>query len=92
LAVALISSCLRRPVPSDTIFLGEVDLNRAIRPLPPALLDSLSTLLLEPTFNQRLRLVVPTSAVDMLSINPGVRVVGCTTLDQVVYMIWPETR
>ena len=92
LAVALISSCLRRPVPNDTIFLGEVDLNRAIRPLPSALLDSLSTLLLEPTFNQRLRLVVPTSAVDMLSINPGVRIAGCATLDQVVYMIWPETR
>jgi DNA repair protein RadA/Sms len=92
LAVALISSCLRKPIPTDTIFIGEIDLNRAIRPLPPALLDSLSTMLIEPTFTERVRLVVPTSAVDVLSLNPNVRVAGCDTLDQVVYMIWPDTR
>jgi len=29
-------------------------------------------------------------AVDMLSLNPMVRVIGCDTLDQVVYAMWPE--
>jgi predicted ATP-dependent serine protease len=92
LAVALIGSCLRRSVPNDTLFLGEIDLNRAIRPLPNALIDALSTTLLDPNFDQRLRLIVPQSAVDVLSVNPLVKVIGCATLDQVVFTVWPETR
>jgi predicted ATP-dependent serine protease len=90
LAIALISSCLRRPVPRDALFLGEVDLNRALRPLPLALTDSLAAKLVEPGFMDRSRLVVPSAAVDMLSLNPMVRVIGCDTLDQVVYAMWPE--
>jgi DNA repair protein RadA/Sms len=90
LAIALISSCLRRPVPPDAMFLGEVDLNCALRPLPLALTDSLAAKLVEPGFMDRSRLVVPSSAVDMLSLNPTVRVIGCDTLDQVVYAMWPE--
>lgn len=90
LAIALISSCLRRPVPRDAMFLGEVDLNRALRPLPLALMDSLAAKLLEPGFIERSRLVVPSSAVESLSLNPTVRVIGCDTLDQAVYSMWPE--
>ena len=92
LAVALISSCLRQPVPNDTLFLGEIDLNRAIRPLPPALLDSLSAWLLEGQRSHRLRLVVPPSAEEQLSIGSGVSVMPCETLDQVVYALWPQTH
>ena len=92
LAVALISSCLRQPVPNDTLFLGEIDLNRAIRPLPPALLDAVSAWLLEGQRSHRLRLVVPPSAEEQLSIGSGVSVMSCETLDQVVYALWPQTH
>lgn len=90
LAIALISSCLRRSVPRDTLFVGEVDLNRALRPLPNALVDSLSAMLLEPGHTERLRLVVPSSAVCAFAVSPAVKVIGCDTLDQVVYAMWPE--
>lgn len=94
LAVALISSCLRRPVPRDALFLGEIDLNRAIRPLPSVLVDALAAMLLEgeSARRHRLRLVVPPSAAEPLSVGPGVSVIPCTTLDQVVYSIWPDTH
>jgi DNA repair protein RadA/Sms len=92
LAVALISSCLRRPVPSDTLFLGEIDLNRAIRPLPQGVLDALSATLLARERGPRLRLVVPPSAAETLAIGPGASVVPCETLDQVVYSLWPNTH
>ena len=92
LAVALISSCLRRPVPRDTLFLGEIDLNRAIRPLPQGVVDALSAMLLARERGPRLRLVVPPSAAEALAIGPGVSVMPCETLDQVVYAIWPDTH
>jgi predicted ATP-dependent serine protease len=92
LAVALISSCLRRPVPTDTLFLGEIDLNRAIRPLPQGVLDALSATLLARERGPRLRLVVPPSAAETLAIGPGVSVIPCETLDQVVYSLWPDTH
>jgi DNA repair protein RadA/Sms len=92
LAIALISSCLRRPVPRDVLFLGEIDLNRAIRPLPQGVLDSLAATLLAREGGPRLRLVVPPSAAESLSIGPGISVTACETLDQVVYAIWPDTH
>lgn len=93
LAVSLVASFLRRPIPQQMLFVGEIDLHRAIRPLPDALVDALVTWLGDHD-RERLTLIVPPTAVTRLkaAAGPAVRVIGCETLDQVVYTVWPDTH
>lgn len=89
LAVALIASCLRRPVPPSHMFLGEIDLTRSLRPLPGGLVEALSVALMEGNLSGPLRLIVPAASDDLPKV-PGVEVVRCPTLDAAILHLWPD--
>lgn len=91
LAIALIGSCIRRPVPKGHIYLGEIDLNRAIRPLSGPLLDALSTAMDEGSLGASPQIFVPAASADLITSSAG-SIIPCATLDQAVLRTWPDLR
>ncbi len=89
LAIALIGSCIRRPVPTDAVYVGEIDLNRRVRPLPQSIIDQLMTAIDDGHFNPRTRLFLPPSAAEMFPADM-VKLVPCSTLDQAVAATWSD--
>jgi hypothetical protein len=92
LAMALIASYLRRSLPTDVLFLGEVDLFRRVLDLPIDLLQSLCSALDAGDIPTPVTLFVPPSATPHLPKTGGrVRVKGCATLEEVIAQTWTES-
>jgi DNA repair protein RadA/Sms len=91
LCMALIGSFIRRDVPKDYVYLGEIDLFHAIQPIPPTVLDALSAGIASGQVPLPVTLLVPPSAVAQLpSVSGRVRVVPCRTLEEAVRQTWPD--
>lgn len=90
LAMSLLSSYLRRSIPPDRLFLGEIDLGRGIRPIDEALAEELVaemdigdlpgnwTVYCHPRTARLLR--------------KDTKIVACEKLESAMYDLWPETR
>lgn len=93
LAMSLLSSYLRRPIPADYLFLGEVDLGRGIRPIDDRLLNELLA-----DFANGAEMTGPwkvfchpLTAV-ALPKEVGLMTVSCERLETALYGVWPELR
>ena len=90
LCMALLGSYLQRAVPPENLYVGEVDLCRAVRDLPPPLLDDLAQALQAGELPAGGKLICPSTATAQLSWSCGVAMRGCRTLDDAVRMTWPD--
>jgi DNA repair protein RadA/Sms len=93
LAMALLSSYLRRPVDADYLFLGEVDLGRGIHPVDDGLLNELVA---EITAGAEMAgpwkiFCHPITALQIPK-QHGVLPVAVEKLDAVMFNVWPELR
>lgn len=89
LSIALIASCIRRPVPMDAVYVGEIDLNRQLRPLPQGVLDALIDAITDGLFHPRTRLFVSPDTARVLPPDM-IQLIPCATLDQVVAASWTD--
>lgn len=91
LAMALIGSFVRHPVPKDALFLGEIDLFRRVLDLPVDLLQALCQAIEADEIKTPVTLYVPSSAIAHLPRSNGrVRVEPCETLESVISKTWPD--
>jgi DNA repair protein RadA/Sms len=92
LAMALLSSYLRKPIPPGCLFLGEVDLGRGIRPIEQRLLNELITDLAgDDALAGRWRIFChPQTAISLP--HGDIKPVACEKLETVMYALWPELR
>jgi DNA repair protein RadA/Sms len=91
LAIALIGSFIRKPIPADCLYLGEIDLFRNVLDLPLDLLQNLIAAIDAGELAPPLRLFVPPSAVRQLSgMNGRARVEPCQTLEEAILKTWPD--
>jgi hypothetical protein len=93
LAIALVASYIRKPLPTDALYLGEVDLFRKVLDLPIELLQALCSALDAGDVPTPLKLYVPPSAVAHLPRPNGrVQVESCAMLEDVISKTWPDVQ
>lgn len=92
LSLALIGSYLRRPVPPQLLALGEIDLNRTVRPLSDTVINDLATSIAAGELGSPLRVLAPPSAAGLLPSAGGIEVVPCPTLDVAIRATWPQVE
>jgi predicted ATP-dependent serine protease len=92
LSLALIGSYLRRSVPLEVLAIGEIDLNRAVRPLSDTVINDLAASIAAGELGGRLRVLAPPSAAGLLPSASGIEVVPCPTLDAAIRATWPEVE
>ena len=89
LAISLLSSYLRKPIPPNCLFLGELDLGRGVRPVSDRLQEDLLAAFAtgtELTGSWTVYCHPQTAA----SMPDGVKVVACEKLETALYGVWPE--
>jgi DNA repair protein RadA/Sms len=92
LCMALVSSYLQRPIPSHHLYLGEIDLLRSVRDLPPMLIEQLGRALAMGELPSPVKVLCPPSAVPSLPHDSGIEIVPCRRLDDAIFATWPELR
>jgi predicted ATP-dependent serine protease len=92
LSLALIGSFLRRAVPAEVLAIGEIDLNRAVRPLSDSMVNELTTSVPTGELGVPLRLLCPPSAATFLPSGAKVEVLPCPTLDAAIRATWPQVE
>jgi DNA repair protein RadA/Sms len=100
IALALLSSYLRKPVPEGALFVGELDLTRRIRPPEETYLAALASLLTGPQRGRFRRLYISDEcAARFGAMRPAeagqtvggvVEVRGVRTLESVIVDLWPD--
>jgi hypothetical protein len=99
LAVALLSSYLQQPVDERTLFVGELDLTRRIRPPEPTYIASLAQLVVGPQLGKIRRLFIAAEVAAALGrmqpdkkgprVSDKVEVRGVSDLDGLLKELWP---
>lgn len=101
IAVALLASYLKRPIPDDTLFVGELDLQARVRRPDERYLAALAEVLIERPAGVR-RIVCSPDAAEFLQafelqvdggrrpLPSGIKFVPCAELTQVIAEIWPS--
>jgi DNA repair protein RadA/Sms len=92
LCMSLVSSYVQRPIPSNQIQIGEIDLLRTIRDLPPTLVQHLADSLAVGELPMPLRLVCPPSTAEQIPPMEGLDIIPCRRLDDAIWATWPELR
>jgi DNA repair protein RadA/Sms len=90
LCMALVSSYLQRPIPSHHLHLGEIDLLRTVRDLPPTLIDHLSHALAMGELPVPVKVLCPPSAAPSLPQDGAIEIIPCRRLDDAIFATWPE--
>jgi DNA repair protein RadA/Sms len=101
IAVALLASYLKRPIPAETLFVGELDLQARVRRPDERYLAALAEVLIEQPTPVR-RVICSPEAAEFLRgfvlkegghvrhIPSSVQLVSCVDLPQVISGIWPK--
>jgi DNA repair protein RadA/Sms len=92
LCMALAASYIQQPIPPEQLQLGEIDLCRNVRDVPPALLTDLANSITNGDIALPVRILCPPSAVNQLPGGKGVEIVPCRRLDDAVFSTWPHLR
>ncbi len=100
IALALLSSYLRKPVPEKALFVGELDLTRRIRPPDQVYLAALAQLVTGPQRRRFTIVYVSDECARMLAemrpseggktVGETVQVRGIRTLEDLIQQLWPE--
>ncbi|HSI34762.1 MAG TPA: hypothetical protein VK986_14335 [Tepidisphaeraceae bacterium] len=92
LAVAASAVLARQRVPSEFIFLGELDLARRVRDVPMRVLENLLRSICEREIETPITIVAPPASAELIEGTEGVEVVGAATWAEVVVAVWPHLR
>jgi DNA repair protein RadA/Sms len=92
LCMALASSYVQRPVPPNQIHLGEIDLMRQVRDVPPMLLEELEMAIDAGDMPRGVRIFCPPSAAAQLPTGNDIEIVQCRRLDDAIFGTWPALR
>ena len=92
LSLALAASYIQQPIPERQLHIGEIDLCRNVRAVPPGLLNDLADAIQVGEITTPLRILCPPSAVSQLPSGNGVEVVPCRRLDDAIFATWPNLR
>jgi predicted ATP-dependent serine protease len=96
LAMALIASYIQRAIPTDGIYLGEIDLLRQVRQVPSALVRDLCSAVAKGLIKRPVTLYLPAASVPAAAEGigglSGVKEVACHRLEDAVYATWPDLR
>ncbi len=99
LAVSMLSSYFQRAIPIGSLFIGEVDLFQAVRPLSPGMCAQIANVLSDPDAYPRAKSVdrVYVSEENLAALREGfaqqkvsIEVHGVRDLQQIVGGIWPD--
>lgn len=100
IALALLSSYLRKPVPDTALFVGELDLTRRIRPPERMYLAALAELVMGPQRGRFRTVYLSDEGASTLgdlrpseggkTVGETVRVRGVRTLEALIEELWPE--
>lgn len=101
IAVALLASYLKRPIPGDVLFVGELDLQARVRRPDERYLAALAEVLIEQPGDVRRVICSPDAAEFLqgyvlkdadtaLRLPAGIKLVPCADLSQVIQQIWPN--
>ncbi len=90
LSLALAASYIQQPIPEKQLHIGEIDLCRNVREVPPALLNDLSNSIANGEITLPVRILCPPSAVSQLPNGNGVELVACRKLDDAIFATWPS--
>ena len=100
LAIALLAAYLQQPVSARSLFAGQLDLRRAIRPPEPNYLTGLAEVLADEGQVRIERVFVSSAAAGLLAelqpdsakpaIRDGLDIVGVRTLDDLLGLVWPD--
>ena len=92
LCLALAASYIQKPIPQSHLHVGEIDLCRQVRDVPPAMLNDLANSIAAGEIATPVRILCPPSAVAQLPTDGGVEIVPCRTLDDAIFATWPSLR
>lgn len=92
LSLALAASYIQQPIPERQLHIGEIDLCRNVREVPPALLNDLANSINGGEIQLPVRILCPPSAVSQLPTGNGVEIVPCRRLDDAIFATWPNLR
>jgi DNA repair protein RadA/Sms len=92
LCIALIGSYLQKAVPPQNIYIGEIDLFRNVRAIAPAISQALKAALDAGDIHTPVTLFLHPMTAAEFTPSGSVRVVPCTTLEEAVFLTWPELR
>lgn len=97
LAISMLSSYFQRPLPSRSLFIGELDLTQQIRPLPDeSMLQALSNFLVSGQSRIEIeRIFISAQQSTILSTllssaGSRIQVNGVSSLEEVITSIWPD--
>ena len=92
LCMALVGSYLQKAVPGRNIYIGEIDLFRNVRAIAPAISQALKAALDAGDIHTPVTLFLHPMTAAEFTASESVRVVPCTTLEEAVFLTWPELR
>ena len=92
LCMAMIGSYLQLSVPEQNLYLGEIDLYRNVRAAPSAVIQGLTSDLNSGNIATPIALFLHPDSAANFTPSASLRVVPCKTLEEAVFLTWPELR
>ena len=92
LCVALIGSYLQKAVPGRNIYIGEIDLFRNVRAIAPAISQSLKAAIDTGDIATPVTLFLHPTAAAEFTPSESVHIISCRTLEEAVFLTWPDLR
>jgi len=92
LCMTLIGSALQEVVPENYLFLGELDLKRRIRDVPDLMAAEIGNAIVAGAIRRPVKIVCSPGTASIIAASGGVSCASCRTLDEAVFVVWPQTR
>jgi hypothetical protein len=92
LCIALAASYIQKPIPEHHVYLGEINLCRNVRDVPPPILDDFLMSLEMAESTQPFKVLGPPSAAARLAGFEGIETIVCRKLEEAFFHTWPELR
>lgn len=92
LSMTLIGSALQQPVEENLLFVGEIDLKRRIRDLPDLMAAEIGNAIVAGAIGSPVKIVCSPGTASIIAASGGVTCAACRTLDEAVFVAWPQTR
>jgi hypothetical protein len=90
-AIAMVSSLVRRAVPPEMLFLGDVDLGGGIRDVAAPIIDGLNDAIENFAIETPITVVLAPDSATWLRTSSTVRAIPCRSLAQAVASVWSNT-